>query len=557
MFGSFRKHQQWIWILGVIVIIPSFVIFFSPDAKWNRGFRGGSDKVDLGSFNGKPIQRDDYIAATRETRLNYFMRTGGKEWPGSDEQTRRNLERDTIFRIFLLDRIKDLDIHVSEEAVARNARERLGDYPPDKFERDYLSHEGLTLADFERYIHNETAIQQLVGVAAASAKLVSPREAESLYRKQNEQASTEVAGFWGTNYLSKVEVTPDAIGRQYTNGMANYRIPERIQVAYVEFSGSNFLADAEKELSSRTNFNAAVDEEFMRRGGTNSFKDTNGVVMTEKAAKEKLKQDIKMQFAIMSARRKAAEFGNKLIDQKQQTTQMFENLAAAEGYPVKISPPFSAQGGLENTDFPPNFAERALALKRDSPILYSPMVGEHGVYLAALKTNIPSELPPLEKIRDKVTADYKRVQALQLARKEGQAFATAVTNALAQKKSFADVAKQMNVKTQTLPPFSSATNSMPGLDERINFRSLQDMAFNLKPGQASQFVPNVDGGYVVYLKEKIPVKDEQVKAELADFTSRLRNYRQTEAFNDWFRKEAEQAKLVLPKSLTEGRPGQM
>ena len=58
MFGSFRKHQQWIWILGVIVIIPSFVIFFSPDAKWNRGFRGGREKVDLGSFNGKPIQRD-------------------------------------------------------------------------------------------------------------------------------------------------------------------------------------------------------------------------------------------------------------------------------------------------------------------------------------------------------------------------------------------------------------------------------------------------------------------------------------------------------------------
>ena len=78
MFGSFRKHQQWIWILGVIVIIPSFVIFFSPDAKWNRGFRGGAEKADLGSFNGKPIQRDDYIAANRETKINYFMRTGGR-----------------------------------------------------------------------------------------------------------------------------------------------------------------------------------------------------------------------------------------------------------------------------------------------------------------------------------------------------------------------------------------------------------------------------------------------------------------------------------------------
>jgi len=188
MFGSFRKHQQWIWILGVIVIIPSFVIFFSPDAKFNKGQK--VPQGDFGSFNGHAIGRDDYAAGRRETILNHFMRSGGREWPGNDQQTSRNLERDTIFRIFLLDRVKDLDIHVSEEAVARAAKERLGDFDPARFEREYLNREGLNLEDFERYIRNEVAIQQLVGVAAASAKMVSPQEAESLYRKQNEQAST-------------------------------------------------------------------------------------------------------------------------------------------------------------------------------------------------------------------------------------------------------------------------------------------------------------------------------------------------------------------------------
>ena len=222
---------------------------------------------------------------------------------------------------------------------------------------------------------------------------------------------------------------------------------------------------------------------------------------------------------------------------------------------MKVSPPFSSAGGLENSDFPPGFAERALTLRPDNPIQYSPIVGENAVYLFALKTNVPSELPALDKIRDKVTADYKRSQALEMARKEGQAFATAVTNGIAQKKSFDDIAKQMNVKTESLPPFSSATNSVPGLDERINFRSLQDMAFNLKAGQASQFVPNVEGGYVLYVKQRIPVKDEQVKSDLADFTARLRLYRQNEAFNDWFHKEAEQARLTPPKSLTDAAAG--
>jgi len=104
-------------------------------------------KVDLGSFNGQPISREDFLAAQREAKLNHFMRSGGREWPATDENGRKTLERDTIFRLFLLDKIKDLDIHVSEQAVARAARDHLGDYPPDKFEHDFLLREGLTLED--------------------------------------------------------------------------------------------------------------------------------------------------------------------------------------------------------------------------------------------------------------------------------------------------------------------------------------------------------------------------------------------------------------------------
>jgi len=76
------------------------------------------------------------------------------------------------------------------------------------------------------------------------------------------------------------------------------------------------------------------------------------------------------------------------------------------------------------------------------------------VYLLALKTNIPGELPSLEKIRDKVTADYKRSQALEMARNEGKAFQTAITNGLAQKKNFDEICAQAGIKPIKVPPFS-------------------------------------------------------------------------------------------------------
>ena len=555
MFGTFRRHQQWIWILGVVVIIPSFVIYFSPGSGRGGGRGGKMPGVDLGAFNGRPIERDDYLPALRETKLNYFMRSGGREWPANDENSNRNMQRDAIFRLFLLDKIKDLDIHVSEQAVARTARDRLGDFPPDKFERDVLSQQGLTLEDFERYMHHEVAIQQLMSVAAATARMLTPREAESLFRKENEQVATEVAGFWATNYLSKVQVSPDAISKYYSNHLSSYRIPERIQVSYIEFGPSNFLAEAEKEINQKTNLNTFAEGEYLRRGGTNTFKDTNGVPLSEKVAREQIKQETLTHFALMSARRKAAEFGNKLLDQKQQTLQTFEKLAAAEGYPVKISPPFSAMQGLDDTNFPPAFTEKALTLKKENPIFYAPIPGEHAIYLLALKTNLASELPSLEKIRDKVTADYKRSEALTLARNEGRSFHGIVTNGLAQKKTFDQLCAQANLKPIVVPPFAASTNAIAGLDERITFRTLVSDAFELKPGQAGEFKPAQEGGFIVYVKERIPVSDAQVKAELPEFFGKLRIYRQNEAFNDWFRREAEQARLTLPKSQTEVSAG--
>src|SRR5437762_1538953 len=270
MFGTFRRHQQWLWILIATVTIISFVIFFSPDAKWKTGMGGRATKGDFGSFNNRPVERDEMLTALREAKLNHFMRTGGREWPNTDETGQRNLQRDALSRLFILDRIKDLGISVSQGAVARSTRERLGELPVDRFEHEYLAPQALNADDLERYMRHETEIQQLVGVAAASAKMLTPREAEILFRKEHEQAATEGAGFWATNYMDKVEVKPDALATYYTNSMPRYRVPERVQVSYVEFGASNFLAEADKELAKATNFDAYINEQYTKRGGTNT-----------------------------------------------------------------------------------------------------------------------------------------------------------------------------------------------------------------------------------------------------------------------------------------------
>jgi hypothetical protein len=478
------------------------------------------------------------------------MSTGGREWPENDEASRRAVEQQAIYRVFLKEKTKELGIRVSDETVGRMLRDRLGTLPLATFEQEYLHPQRLTLEDLERYLRTEAALLQMVNVAAATAKLLNPQEAEILFRKENEEALTEVALFSVSNYLAEVKVSEPELARFFTNRMAMYRIPEKLQVSYAAFAATNFLAEAEKDLAGVTNLDAQVEEIYYKRG-TNTFKGTNDTILSAEEAKKKLKEEFRHELALRQARRKASEFGQALMDQGEaNSTANFEKLAQDKGLTVQVTPPFDRMSGLE-TNFPPEFTQRALSLTPNAPVSFKPIVGEDAVYVIALKSRIPSELPTFEKAREKVTDDYKRQQALELARKAATNFYATATNTVQQKKSLTEIGAALNVNVITPPPFSPSTTTLTNLHPQLNLRMLQQFAFDMKPGEMSGIVPSAEGAVIIYLREVKPVDEAKVKAELPEFLGRLRVYRQNEAFNNWFRKQAEQARVTVPPRETQ------
>src|SRR5437773_960307 len=119
---------------------------------------------------------------------------------------------------------------------------------------DYGSINGRAISpeEFGQIVRHEAGIEHLFALGGLSGGLVAPREAEALYRQENEQLATEVVLFPASNYLAGVEVTPAALGQFYTNNMAQYRVPERVQVGYVKFEITNFLAEADQLLAQET-----------------------------------------------------------------------------------------------------------------------------------------------------------------------------------------------------------------------------------------------------------------------------------------------------------------
>src|SRR4030095_10798505 len=101
MFGSFRRHQKLIWLVIIVALIPGLVFVFSTVSdlgqfldprRWgsigdqNSYFMDGT--YQPASIGGRPITKQEFFNAWQQTRLGYFMRTGGREWPAEDSNTR-------------------------------------------------------------------------------------------------------------------------------------------------------------------------------------------------------------------------------------------------------------------------------------------------------------------------------------------------------------------------------------------------------------------------------------------------------------------------------------
>ena len=543
-------------IIFAAVVIFSMVKFLDPTTGRGaaRGIFGGATG-EFGSINGRAITAAELDQARTEARLNFLFSAG--RWPEEDE-TRRALfdpDRQGRERIFLEEKLKDLNIQADDAAGAewishafrdgKGGPFQLESY--QKFVKTTLPHGRVSEEAFQRFVRHQAGIEQLFSVAGLSGGLITPREAESLYREENEQLSTEVVVFQASNYLAGVQLTPAGLAQYYTNHMAEYRIPEKVQVSYVKFEVTNFLAQADQMLAQVTNLTQQLEAFYLQRGA-DSFKDSDGKTLAHDAALQKIKEDQRQASAMNAASKKAAEFMEQLYDliQKQpKQPDNLEKLAAATGYQSAVTEPFGSRDLPKDLKVFESFTRAAFALTPEEPMSTEPIPGDEAVFVIALKRKVPSEVPPLDAVREKATADFRQREAMDAARQAGQGVYRTLTNGFAQNKSFQAICLESQVISQKVPPFALSTQSLPGeWEERIGAGMLKRVAARLTPGGTSRFELTRDGGLIVHLLSRQPVDEAKLKTELPAFLSDLRQERQREAVSEWFNKEAELARFT-------------
>lgn len=556
MFAHIRRHQKWLWIFISAAVIISFVWLFSPTQQMQGG--AATDlRAEIGSIYGDPITVRQYHDAVREAELDYLFRYGN--WAENDEFARqmRVIERETRSRLFLTRKLKDYDIQVDDRAAAEWISTFFADRETKRFNKEMLDRilqtirqRGLRDADFERYVRHQVGIQHLAAIAGAPGKLLTPQEAERAYRREHEKIDTKVVVFPLSNFLARVQITPESIANYYTNAMARYRLPERMQLSYVAFPASNYFTQAEQTMAAQTNLNQQIDMAYMQRG-QNFYTGPDGQPLTADAAKQKIREEMRNELALNEARKAAYAFAGDLENVQRppnpnNPAESLEELATSKGLSPQVTRPFSQfEGPTEMPGLPDQFARAVFQLTPEEPIVPEPVSGENAMYILAYKRKLESELQPLDAIREQVTEDFRRQEGMKLAREGATAFIAAATNAPGGA-NFDAAAQQQGLSVVDLPPIAKDSREpVQNLPPLIDAGALRSAASELSAGEVSSYMPSQGGGFVLMVEKVIPPGDEEVQRELPKFVDDYRRRMAGEAFNDWFQHEMQLAQMNL------------
>lgn len=542
MFGTIRKHQQWLWVIIVAGVIISFTAFFGPNQpSLGSMFGGGPDR---GNIDGIPVTQDLIHRANRLTKLReHLFNSRGSSASENEQQVLQTM--------LVLGKLKSGKIDVSDEEVGKWIKDNLTDPKTGQFnykaflERTIIP-AGFSEVEFTDFARFELGRRHLVDLVIAPGKWVSPLEAETTVRNGLEETIASAVVFPFTNYTAAVQVQEAAVQLFYSNRIASYLIPARVQASYVQFLASNHLAQADAELAKLGDLTTQLEAMYQQRGA-DSFRDETGNVLTKEAAIAKIKEEQRKGISLGLARAQCVAFYNKLNEalgndtgKPDGTKFSFEAVAAASQQPILTTVPFARYSPVPGFMTARNLGDKIFSLSGEAPYT-EPVTTDTGVYVFSVKQRIPEEYKPFDLVRTDVVEAYKREQAGLLARAAGKSFYEAATNGLAQGKSFASIAAEKGLKAVDLPPISLANRQMPGFEAYA--RELAEVGMNQKPGTVSDYASSSVGGFVLAVKERRPADEAKVKEQMASSVERLRDMNEYIAYEQWVTREFEKSGL--------------
>ena len=590
-FQKIRRKQKWLFGIIAIPVIIGFVFMFTPDAEDRLfGRSGQSVSGSYGQLDGETVTRNQWLEAQNIILGPIKIRFGGR-LPNLSNDLIDN-EIPNILREKAL--MRRYGINPSQSAsdawISRFIDSSLKSVPADS--RPTIAEEVSSLAvllggsaQLEAFARHQVGANQLRSLAGVSGVLVSAKEAEITFRKNNEQYEAEAIFLAHTNYLPLVQASDEQLKKHYTNTLAELRIPERRQLSYVTFPPTNYLDEAEKKfdelkVASRAGFLTNYWPAITKIAGykTNSIaslakliipvrtNEYGGMKIVEATADIRTEiltkaWGLKAGLAVVESYRAGEDFRISLeaTHKAQPALDTLEKMALLQNLTASTTLPTtnSVNGTVREL---PGVALRDLfqLSVTNAFIVGDPFSGAYGdFFIASLKRIIPSRKRSFGEAKSTVTAGFKKAESIKLMKQAGEK----VHQSVKAGKSLAEAAKESNLTVARLGPFNSAGGAIPGLANKANSEDFRTQALGLGVGAASELITSStdpsdpiseEAAFVVKLTAKTPVSKDRFDAEFPAYLENERVNAAAQSYRPWLQSQTEDVYKFSLKTDWEG-----
>ena len=299
MFGTIRKHSQALWIPIIIVIVISFVVYFTPgyDPFEDQGPSQSKTDAEL-SFARQQVLLE--AALNMSQRFNGFLppqitaqaiaaQFPDKDLNGDRETDVSGLDYQAHLRVLRLNKAKSLGIITSANMIKARL-EQMFTNPNDKkfstqaynnFLNQYRGNDFLAGGDagedqFQEHIREQITFQQMDQLMSRSVGFFSNQATAAQQAEENKKYTAQVVFFTTSNRVSEVTNFTSIATNYYQKVSDQYFLQPKRKIAFVLFPVGPHLAEAEKQIKLDDLVKARIDAHLSSTNTIDHLKDANG-----------------------------------------------------------------------------------------------------------------------------------------------------------------------------------------------------------------------------------------------------------------------------------------
>ena len=513
-----RKYAPWILAGVLLLLLPGFVLLFSPTASVKQ------QRSQLPTIGGKPVNLAEFQSVRNDVLTGIILNRGRQ--PSRTAAFDDQLNIQAVQHLILLRKARELGVRISDDDLLQQIRalpilrNEQKQFDPGNYQRYmiYLNNLGISETQFEDAIREELVLSRLRALIGSGAK-VTPIALQLSYTPLHEQMTIDYVDFDAADQKGPFDITDDEARAFYGQNQETFRTPALVKVRYVYFT----VSDARKSVT-------LGDDEIAEYYERNKDKYLDDGKKPKPLAdvKDAVKKDLLDLRAERLAGDRATGFSVKLVHEPGATRPDFAKIAAESGLTPKETDFFGLTNSVSGVTAGVQFNQAAFALGSDLPFS-DPVRGEDGYYVLEYVAGKPSEIPPFEQVKNEVIDRIRRQRAYEATVKQGRELDTKVKDAVVAGKKFTDACASLGLKPKVFGPFTYA-------EETTNFpyaNRVKDQALGMATNSVSDFIPTPKGGLFFHLKERTPPKPEDFEKEKTQLEAQLLEQNREALFQDW------------------------